>query len=239
MVNFNAAMEGSQVQVSRADPLDLTPVRQKLAAYDPEIEKMEREVKALEVTDESTHERAVAMGGQAHGVVKKIESVRKYYVQDPKDFAKQVDSLAKVYKDKFGAIEQEAKRKISAYQRRLEQERREAERKRLEAEEAERKRREEAQQELDSFCESVKTPEAKAEAEPPPPPAEPEPPKVTRTEHGAAHQRKVWTYAVEDESQLPREYLTVDHKKIGQAVKDGVRNIPGLSIYQENKTVFR
>ena len=231
MVDFGAALHGSQVQIVQHNPLDLTPVKNKLAAYDGEIERMQEQVQSLEVTDESSKERAVAMGGQAHNLIKKIESARKYFVQDPKDFAKQVDQLAKKYKDLFSAIEREAKQKISAYHKRLEDERCEAERKRREAEEAERKRQEEAAKQ---GKEPEPAPDPVSE-----PPAQPEPERVTRTEHGAAHQRKVWTYEVTDESQIPREYLTIDHKKINRAVKDGARNIPGVNIYQESKTVFR
>lgn len=45
-----------------------------------------------------------------------------------------------------------------------------------------------------------------------------------------------WTYEVIDESQVPREYLTVDTVKINQVIKrkdKPVREIPGLKIYKQ------
>lgn len=66
-----------------------------------------------------------------------------------------------------------------------------------------------------------------------------EAPKVTRTEAGSASQRKVWTFEIEHPEAVPREYLTVDEKKIRDAVRMGVREIAGVRIFEESKTVFR
>jgi hypothetical protein len=50
------------------------------------------------------------------------------------------------------------------------------------------------------------------------------------SESGSASVRKVWRAYIEDESAIPREYLQVDVKKINAAVKDGVREIPGVRV---------
>jgi hypothetical protein len=52
---------------------------------------------------------------------------------------------------------------------------------------------------------------------------------------------KVWKYRVTDEMQIPREYLMVDEKKLGQivrALKDKT-SIPGIEAYSENGARFR
>lgn len=51
--------------------------------------------------------------------------------------------------------------------------------------------------------------------------------------------KKVWTFAVKDESQVPREYLSVDEKKIRDAVRAGVREIPGVDVFQDTQIVIR
>jgi hypothetical protein len=230
MINFAAALDEQptiQPQKQYADPLDLTPVKERLAAYDPKIEEMQAQAEALQVEDDQSNEQAVAMAGQAKQINRKIEKARKGFVEEPNRFVKAVNSLAKSYQSKFTAIENGLKRKITDFQRQQEIERRkrEAEAKR-QAEEAQKKLKQEAQKA------GVEAPKVEA-------PAMPEQPTATRTEYGAAHQRKVWTYEIQEESQIPREYLVVDQKKIRQAVKDGIREIPGVKIYQDTQTVIR
>ena len=66
-----------------------------------------------------------------------------------------------------------------------------------------------------------------------------EAPRVTRTELGSASQRKVWTFEVVNEAEVPREYLMVDEKKVRDSVRMGTRNIEGIRIFEEVTTVFR
>jgi len=50
---------------------------------------------------------------------------------------------------------------------------------------------------------------------------------------------KRWTFEVQDANQVPREYLTVDEKKIREAVQAGARTIPGVRIYQSESIALR
>jgi len=43
---------------------------------------------------------------------------------------------------------------------------------------------------------------------------------------------KRWTWEVEDEQLILRQYLVIDKSKITEAVRRGVREIPGVKIYQ-------
>jgi hypothetical protein len=64
--------------------------------------------------------------------------------------------------------------------------------------------------------------------------------KVTRTETGtSAHPRKVWTFEVLDVALVPTEYKIVDEQAIRDGIKMGIREIPGVRIYEETKTIFR
>jgi len=44
---------------------------------------------------------------------------------------------------------------------------------------------------------------------------------------------KRWTYQIEDVTLIPRDYLMINTSLIGQAIREGVRTIPGIKIYQE------
>jgi len=50
--------------------------------------------------------------------------------------------------------------------------------------------------------------------------------------------RLTWTYEIEDDTKIPRDYLTVNGPAITQAVRAGVRDIPGVKIFQKEIAVF-
>ncbi len=52
---------------------------------------------------------------------------------------------------------------------------------------------------------------------------------------GHTQTRKVWTFEVLDPEKVPYIYTTIDTVAINQAIRDGVREIKGLKIYQEEK----
>jgi hypothetical protein len=67
---------------------------------------------------------------------------------------------------------------------------------------------------------------------------------VARTagEGGAvASLKEHWTYEVLDLEQVPREWLMIDDRKLRAALRgeDGLRDIPGLRIYNDPQTVVR
>lgn len=70
-------------------------------------------------------------------------------------------------------------------------------------------------------------------------PVIPETQKAVRTETASAHQRKVWSFEVTDSALVPNEYKLVDDALIRDAIKAGLRIIPGVRIFEETKTIFR
>lgn len=50
---------------------------------------------------------------------------------------------------------------------------------------------------------------------------------------------KTWKHEVTDASQVPAEYLMVDDAKVKAAIKEGVRLIPGIRIYQDESLTLR
>jgi len=58
-------------------------------------------------------------------------------------------------------------------------------------------------------------------------------------EDGKLFTRKFWTYDVEDTTKVPMEFLCVDNEAVDSAIKKGMRNIPGLTIYEKEETNLR
>jgi len=50
--------------------------------------------------------------------------------------------------------------------------------------------------------------------------------------------RLTWTYDIEDETKVPREYLEVNRPSITAAVRSGIRQIEGVRIYQKETPIF-
>lgn len=246
---------------------DLEAVKPKFSDYRTEAARIAADAKALTVQDQESLNIAVMLGGNAKKIAKAIDAQRKAIILEPSEFVKGVNGLCKMITDSLDETERTTKAKIGQYQARVEMERRERERKareeaealqrklQAEAEAANRKAMEEAKKRAEEEARARKASEAEIEAAKKraeeeaaknavvaPTVAAPvvqEAPKVTRTEAGSASQRKVWTFEIEDPGAVPREYLTVDEKKIRDAVRMGVREIAGVRIFEESKTVFR
>lgn len=69
---------------------------------------------------------------------------------------------------------------------------------------------------------------------PAPVPVVPEAPRIE-----GIQKRMVWKATVTAEALVPREYLVVDQKAINQAMRDGVRDIPGVDIRQVPQAAVR
>lgn len=58
-------------------------------------------------------------------------------------------------------------------------------------------------------------------------------------EDGKLTKVKRWAWELENEALVPREYLTLDEKKIDESVKQGIRNIPGIKILEKEEISMR
>ena len=65
------------------------------------------------------------------------------------------------------------------------------------------------------------------------------PEKTTKTEAGSVTVRKVWDFRILEENLIPREYLMVDEKKIRAIVRAGIRQIPGVHIFEREELTVR
>jgi len=257
----------AQYEVAPAAPLSLDTVKPKFADYVKAAEAIELQAKAVKVDSDATLQDAVSIGGKSKKALKDIELQRKQIISEPKGFVDSVNGYCKMITGKLAEAEETLKQKINTYKYQQELERRKAEeaarkaaqelqaRLDREAAEANRKAREEAarlaeeearkrtasQAEIDAARKKAEAEVKEREIQAPvvPAPIVPKAENITRTESGSSYQRKVWTAEIEDESQVPREYLMVDTKKINDSVRMGVRSILGVKIYEKTSTSFR
>ena len=195
--------------------------------YDAKIKAVQAEAEALEVDSPDANEQAVALASRAKKVSKRLEDKRKELVGEPNGYVKAVNNLFKTFIGPLDDTERVLKGKIGQYQARLEMERRKAQ---AAAEKAAR----EAQARLDAEAKAANVEPVRVEVPTAPPPA-----SVTRTEAGTSSIKKVWKFEVIDETEVPREYCEPSDKLIREAVKGGIRKIPGVRIYEENQVNLR
>lgn len=240
-----------QITMDKGNPFDIEAVKKGFTVYEAAIQQMQGFLTELVVDDAASAELAVELGTKAKKAINSLEKVRKGVVEAPGSFVKAVNSTAKYYKEQLLPIESMAKQKFGAYTAEQERIRREDERK--QREEAERKQREEEAKlkaEADERARLEKEAKAKGEELAPIPEPEPQPepvapvakveaPKAVRAKSGVASTRSVWKFEITDPTHVPTEFLMVDEKKVRQAVKDGVREIAGVRIFEEKTAVFR
>jgi len=234
MINFNAPNEAADAINHGAAPLanevsvfDFGRVQSRFAYYFELLQAMKNEAENHQVKDDETNEQAVEMATQAKQLANKVDKLRLEIVGPHKDFAKKVDSTAKSIKDPLDAIERNLKGKMSKYFQEREIARLEAERKaKAEAEALQKKLYEEAK---------------KANVEPVivAPAMIPQPKTIARTETGSASVRKVWTFDIDDPRSIPRDYMILDQQKVRAAIRAGIREIPGLRIFEETSVALR
>lgn len=188
------------------------------------------EARELEITDDASDLVAKTLLGQVTTARKRIEALKKRWL-DP------LNQQVKLIRGDFDAMaapateaEQILRSKVAVYYReKQEAARREEERLRKLAE----RRNEKA----------VLRAVARGEELPPPVipmPSIAAPAKTTRTATGSAvTMRKVWKWRVLDEAQIPREYFTLDEKKLNAVVKAGLREIPGVEVYETEEVTVR
>ncbi len=230
----------------RPPALDVEKVREDLRErFAGQIQETQELAQSIEVSDQVTAEYAVNLGTQIKQVIRDIEEARKSWVSDPDRFVRSVNEVARYYRRQFEGIEKNLKEKVNAFQKaERERQRQEAERRQREREEAERKRRE-AQQAAESGTEGQEgqSPGEAPEEVPEPPQEATEPHSAPSTniqsESGKATTRTRMTFRVTDKAAVPEDYKQIDNKAVNAAIKDGIREIPGIEIYEELETQFR
>lgn len=60
-----------------------------------------------------------------------------------------------------------------------------------------------------------------------------------KVEDGVLYTQKKWDFNIDDSRLVPPEYMIIDERKIKEAISSGVRNIPGVSIFEKKELVMK
>ncbi len=183
---------------------------------------------ALVVADDKGMGNATELLGWIASAKKGFEGKRKMLVKPLNDHVKTINTMFKEYTAPLEAADATLRGKVLSYRQEQERIRREEEARLRKLAEAEPARREK---------------EAGETGTPPPPPM-PLPQMerqatTTRGDFGTVSAKKVWDFEIVDASAVPPEFLMVNEKAIRAAVKAGVRNIPGVNIFQKEELSVR
>jgi hypothetical protein len=230
-MDFEAALHANGnggAELAVIPKMDMTAAKEALERYGREIETMKDAVTAMTVQTAEQEEAAVVIGGAAAKLKKAIGAKTKELTADADEYVSGVRNFAKRFTEGLAEVESLAKQKISRYREIQEIARREAEKKALE----ETKR---IQAEIDKEAKDKGVEPVKLET-----PIVPAAPAKVRTDTGVtSYQTKRWIGEVFDPSRVPIEYCSPDKSKIDDAVKSGVRQIPGVHIKEITETRFR
>jgi hypothetical protein len=215
---------------------EITPYRNdaEVQAAESAARTIADEARDLTISDEATNAVALDMLSQVTKTRKRIEALKKRWLEP-------LNTQVKLIRDDFAAMaapageaEQILRQKTSDY--------------RLKVAEAARKEQERLRLLAEKRQERAAAKAAERGVEPPPvmpiAPTVAPPAKTVATESGAkVTYRKTTHFEVVDAAQVPREYWTLDEKKIGAAVRAGIAGpdnpIPGVRIWITEEPVVR
>ena len=175
-----------------------------------EVNDLITAVTDLEVCDASTNEYAISLLAGIAGVRKKAETQRKAFTEPLNRSLKEINSFFKNFLAPAEKADGTLRVKVLLFRR--------------EEEERTRKQAAELQKKLESEA---------GEGTTPAPVVAQTPPTTVQARGGSATVKKTWDFALYDFDLIPKEYLAVDTKAISQAIKAGIREIPGVNIFQK------
>jgi len=183
-----------------------------LESYEVKIDQIIKYAKDFVVVSNWSAEEAISLGGEAKQLSKSIDSARKTITDPARKFVNKMNDVAKVFTEKLEQVESIIKMKVSNWKK--------AQAEKLAQEE------EDAKALSESLGIEVAAYVITA-------------PKNIRGDGAMSYEQTVWRYEIEDESLIPREYLCIDESKVKGVIKAGIRNIPGLKIFSEQKTIIK
>ena len=211
------------MEVSILGSLDIDLAKRRFAPYRQEIIKLKEQVERFKVESDADVAELTAVLGLAATLRGDIEKKRKAVIEIPDDFVRKFNSFVKGFRDLIDGMIKTGKRKIGEHSYKLELIRREKQKK---LEEAARKK----QAELDKLAEEKKVEKVVMET-----PVFQKKTGPTRTETGKSSTKYVWAWKpVKNEfDKVPHQYLMHDPKAIMRAIEAGIREIPGIRIFEK------
>lgn len=207
------------------------PAPNHLAPFEPlsrTVARIVQDATALEITDPDRLDYAVGLMGESKKLSKQFDAKRKDVCQDASDFIDSVRGLVSRYTERLKSAEYTILTKVNQYKLKLD-----IERKKQEAA---------AQKAAADFQKKLNKEAAKAGVEAPlvPEIVIPKEKTTIKSESGTtSYEVKRWICTVMDPAAVPKEYCEPIKKLLDDAVKMGVREIPGCKIEEITETRFR
>lgn len=171
--------------------------------------------RSLAILDEPTLIKATDILSVIKSVLNKCEERRKFFVKPLNDHVSRINLFFKNFTQPLETEESNLKTKVIQYRQIVEAKRLEEE-KRIQKEHAKLSKKLEARGE-DPLPVPILAPQK----------------QTIFSDSGALTAKKIWTFDVLNLDRVPRQYLILDDKKINAVIRGGVREIPGLKIYQK------
>lgn len=186
-------------------------IRNQIEKHSLRVEQLVQYARDYDVCSKWAAEEALTVATNARDLFKKIEAARKEIIEPARKFTNKVNDTAKIFTEKLQEVEQIIKSKIDNWksQERREKEAREEEARLLAAS---------LNVEILPFVEET--------------------PKYIKTEGATSYEKTVWKFDVTDLKQVPLEFLMINDKLVEGCIRSGMREIPGLKIYSEQKTII-
>lgn len=201
--------------------LNLDGAKRAIKLFDDQVAEMERQAESLEVKSGEAAHNATEMTGQVKRLLKSVDERRKEIIAEPDSFVRKVNGFCKPLSDRLKSLESLLKRKLSDFAYQVEMQRREIEK-------AQREAAERLQAEINKSAEAKGIEPVQVA-----PVAMPTKQGPTRSDTAVASTVMVWKHEVTDPAAVPRQYLMVDERAIRAAVDAGIRDIPGVRIFEE------
>jgi hypothetical protein len=190
-------------------PVPVDDVREQLREYDEKVEHALELADSIFVVDKQSAEEAMNFASEARKLQKRLESKRLEITGPSRTFTSEVNALAKSYTARLEEVVDIIQHKIILW------------------------KEDTRIKHLD--CASIYCEELSMSFD-----VDTAPDLTTIQSSGCtAYERGVWKYEVMDYRSVPIDYLEVNDSSIKLAMRNGVRNIPGLRIYRETKTSLR
>lgn len=183
---------------------------QEIAKFSTTVSVLLRRMTELDVTTDEECKSALKIAGEAKYLHKQIEEIRKKSIEPSRKIIAIINDSAKFLTTQLDDLGETVKVKLAIWQKKLEEDAKEA-----------KERASELSKQL-----GIEIYVAGAS-------------KTLSNEYAVASSKTVWEFAIVDEKLIPREYLIVDEDKIKKAIKAGIREIPGLNIWEATSMTIR
>ena len=205
------------------DPVD--KAKRSIESMALNIDGMVDVAKAIVIKDDKSQVAANSLAATAKKLNKDIEARRKEIIKHEKwqENLKKLNAFVKIFTEKLEKVWREIDRKDLIYSDTVELERRKQAKL---IEDANKK----LQADLNKEAEKSGVDAPQVQAKPLPKVS-----TIVRTEEGTSFWKDNWIGEITDPAQVPTKYCSPDQKKINAAVKQGVREIPGVLI--ENRKI--